>query len=132
MIDVDALQDNHPLRVAKARIEAGETPSHLRKEQWKNLETVSKGNNPTTSRYINVDTIGGEGKGKKFPRFLQDGRLDPALKRTMMRWCVYKYPVRYKPTATEKEALGRIRNTDDMDENEYARWQQVMLKVFND
>lgn len=98
LADVNILQERHPLKTARVQLEAEEVTRTLRLKQWDTLETDSKSKNKTTSRHITVKKAGVVDKSEQFRRFLKDVKLDPALKRTMLRWSIYNYPVRYKPS----------------------------------
>lgn len=66
-----------------------------------------------------------------FPRFVADPKPDPALKRAMFCWKIYKFPVRYKSRQEEKEALGLIRCIVDLYEEEYRGMVEKVRLVFN-
>lgn len=69
MADVDSLQNDHPLKVAKTRIEEGGTTVTLRKRQWKQLGEESRSRNRSTSRHIQVEETDGTKKEEPFPDF---------------------------------------------------------------
>lgn len=98
MADINNLQDGHPLRQALSKIEVGETERSIRDKQWKQMELDSKGANPQTIRHIHTVKSGNYGNSHQFPRFLRDPKLEPSLKRAMLRWCIYNFPVRCKPS----------------------------------
>lgn len=130
--DVKCLQENHPLRIALNKFEEGETPITLRAKQWAQLTEESKGSNATTSRHVRVEDSSKKRNRAKFPRFLDDPKLDPAMKRAILRWTVYKFPVCYKSNTAEKEAMNRIRCTDGLIEEEYKEMLETIRKVLKE
>lgn len=66
----------------------------------------------------------------RFPRFLRDKELDPALKRAALRWSVYKFPVRHKPSGTETGTMRRIAKKGDLTEDEYRTWKEEFRVLF--
>lgn len=103
MNDVEELQMDHPLREAKRKIMAGKSILTVRKRQWRRLEEESKGADNSTRRQI-IRVVDKNGQYKhNFLRFLIDAKVDPALKRAMLRWAIYKFPVRYKLKREEAE-----------------------------
>lgn len=129
--DVQALQTNHPLRQALHRIVHGESVVNLKDKQWHNLEVESRGSNAVTSRGVKVNITTLKGIVHCFPRFLEDPKVDPALKRVMLRWSVYKFPVRYKATPEDTIVLTKIRNTNEMNDTDYKEFIEQVRRIFN-
>lgn len=95
--DIRCLQNDHPLQEALRLYEMGETPASLRRRQWEQLQTESRGTNERTSRQVRRGENTDHSSRTWFPKFLRDKTLDPALKRAMTHWLIHKFPVRYKP-----------------------------------
>lgn len=144
--DIQSLQTDQPLQVALRDYERGMSKKKLREEQWADLEAQSKVDNPDTSRHIQTNEIS-EQQEHQFPRFptvepwstvrslrnrvIAPFSAGPALKRAMTRWCIYKFPVRYKLTKAEEITLGQIRYTDELDETQYKTMLEGIRDVFN-
>lgn len=89
------------------------------------------GANVQTSRHINVRIVERERVRHQFPRFRRDAKLDPVLKRSILLWVIYKFPVIYKPSRGEKEQLKQIRTTEGIQEAESEKWLNDLLVIFN-
>lgn len=130
--DIKKLQIDHPLQVTLRHVESGGTAYKMREEKWKQLEEQIKSNNESTIRnpctHRNNETAN---KSQHFPRFLTDSKLDPALKRSMLRWLIYKFPVRCQPTTEEKTVMEMIKDTDRLTEEQYRYMVETIRVVFN-
>lgn len=131
MADIDCLHVNHPLRVAKSRIESGGTVAVLRTQQWDKIDEDSRSRNRTTSRHILTGRGGIRHKQETFPRFLTDSKVDPALKRAMMRWTIYNFPVRYKTNREEDDELKNITRSNEISDAEYHKLIESTRVIFN-
>lgn len=131
--DIKKLQHDHPLQEALGQVCKGDTAKKQIARQWKQLEKESKGSNDSSSRHITGQDETNNPKDKnRFPKFLADTELDPTLKRAMLRWTIYKFPVRYKPNIDERQALEEIKHTNQLSDTEYGLMVEKVKKLFNE
>lgn len=129
--DVRRLQPEHPLRQAIRQIGEGESANQLKDKQWEILDLESKASNDATSRDTKTSTGTGWRRTVPFPRFLSNPTVDPALKRVMVRWCLYKFPVRNTVCKYDALTLGEITNTNDLDDIAYSKLIEDLRVMFN-
>lgn len=103
----------------------------IRERQWEQLSNRRRGSNDETSRSIKVDRAYRTKQEHQFPRFFRDPKIDPALKWALLRWCVYRFPVRYKESRVESSTLHKLRDTDSLSPIEYEGFVETMSLVFN-
>lgn len=129
--DISSLQPDQPLNTALGQVKSGVSDADLKASQWKKLEQESVGANSSKSRHIKSERKVGHREIHTFPKFLRDPKLTPPMKRAMLRWSVYRFPVRYKPTSEEARTLHQITNTDDLGDEEYMNFVEQIRLIFN-
>lgn len=89
--------ERQPAKDRTGKIQKGGMDAALMERQWKQLYIGSRGEKESTSRHVGCKARGSNKTNTPFPRFLVGKKLDPAMKRAMVRWTIYNFPVRYKP-----------------------------------
>lgn len=109
----------------------GGSVSTVRRREWRKFEEERGAYNTTSIHINNIEGTNGQDK-HKFPRFLTDATVYPALKRAILRCSIYNFPVRYKMKREEEEELKSIRGTNILNDNEYHKLIETVRSVFNE
>lgn len=107
------------------------TDADVYKNQWRELEEMSKGAAGNVGRHISSkENENHKGPGR-YCRFLEDERLEPVLKRMMIKWGIYKFPVKYEATQVEVVQLNNINNTHTLGTEDYEDLIETVRTIFN-
>lgn len=129
------LQETHPLRkylLSKATETTTDWLEHKRRGWAKILEECTDAGSNSGSRQLVCSGLGlGTGRGKQEVHIVEDGDLAPELKKTLLRWSVYKFPVRYKLTEQEEQLFADVPRWKDLSLERKTQVRGALLGAYN-
>lgn len=136
LTNVNSLEDSHPPKeeLHRRAFEAVNTRTMRRAQEWACLLQESKGASPTNgSRQLVAESTGlasGQ-EGETKTNFVEERDVVAELKKAVLRWSVYRFPIRYTPTEQETQLLAQLPQWPELDEETKNEVRGSLMEVFN-
>lgn len=129
--DITKLDADHPLRVALQKYSPGRgKPKHTPLHGWSNLESDSRGATPNPGDRQLKAAITTE--KLQAPSLVEETNMNGDLRKAALHWSVYRFPVKYVPSASKTALLEKMPRWQDLQQHQKAKVKENLLTVYKE